>query len=105
MVSRDFGFSVKICLFGWENNKRREKERKDLMVQFMTSGDFRSEQETAACTDKPPVKLEIEDSLEDEHGPVSKRPKASPAFQEVFFRISFCLVAEKISWEMEKVQS
>lgn len=55
------------------------------MVQLMKSGDLLSEQDTAACTDKPPVKLEIEDSLEDEHAPLTKRTKPSPAFQEVFF--------------------
>ncbi|PON99328.1 ATP-dependent DNA helicase [Trema orientale] len=52
------------------------------MVQLMTSGDLRSEQETAACTEKSPVKLEIEDSLEEEHGPLSKRSKPSAAFNE-----------------------
>lgn len=52
------------------------------MVQLMKSGDLLSEQDTAACTDKPPVKLEIEDSLEDEHAPLTKRTKPSPAFQE-----------------------
>lgn len=53
------------------------------MVQLMTSGDLRSEQETADCTEKAPVKLEIEDSLEEEHGPLNKRSKPSPAFNEV----------------------
>jgi hypothetical protein len=41
------------------------------------------------------VKLEIEDSLEEEHSPFNKRSKPSPAFQEVrFWPLSF--VAEKI---------
>ena len=61
------------------------------MVQLMKSGDLLSEQDTAACTDKPPVKLEIEDSLEDEDAPLSKRTKPSSAFQEVFFFFFFFL--------------
>ncbi|XP_030510698.1 uncharacterized protein LOC115725350 [Cannabis sativa] len=52
------------------------------MVQLMKSGDLRSDQEPVACTDKHPVKLEIEDSLEEEHGPLAKRSKPSPAFNE-----------------------
>ncbi|XP_062078476.1 uncharacterized protein LOC133782994 [Humulus lupulus] len=52
------------------------------MVHLMTSGDLRSDQESAACTDKSPVKLEIEDSLEEEHAPFTKRSKPSPAFNE-----------------------
>ena len=52
------------------------------MVQLMNSGDLRR---TTPCKDKVPVKLEIEDSLEEEHGPLNKRSKPSPAFQEVQF--------------------
>ncbi|KAM0963717.1 hypothetical protein PS1_023125 [Malus domestica] len=52
------------------------------MVQLMKSGDLRPELHTMPCTEKVPVKLEIEDSLEEEHGPLNKRPKPSPAFQE-----------------------
>ncbi|KAL5547591.1 hypothetical protein UlMin_002822 [Ulmus minor] len=46
------------------------------MVQLMTSGDLRSEQEAAARRDKAPVKMELEDSLEDEYGPFIKRSKS-----------------------------
>ncbi|XP_040374071.1 uncharacterized protein LOC112197464 isoform X1 [Rosa chinensis] len=49
------------------------------MVQLMKSGDLR---QTTPCKDKLPVKLEIEDSLEEEHGPLNKRSKPSPAFHE-----------------------
>ncbi|XP_020409819.1 uncharacterized protein LOC18790091 isoform X2 [Prunus persica] len=48
------------------------------MVHMMKSGDL----QTTPCTEKVPVKLEMEDALEDEHGPLNKRPKPSPAFQE-----------------------
>lgn len=51
----------------------------------MKSGDLRHEPETTPCTDKVPVKLEIEDSLEEEHGPLSKRSKPTAAFNEVLF--------------------
>ncbi|XVF34347.1 hypothetical protein REPUB_Repub18cG0051900 [Reevesia pubescens] len=52
------------------------------MVQLMRSGNLRPEPETA-CRDKPPVKLEIvEDSLEEEHGPLSKRSKPSSNLQQ-----------------------
>ena len=59
------------------------------MVQFMKSTNMRPELEstTAATTttasSKLPVKLEIEDSLEEEHGPLNKRSKPSQSFQEV----------------------
>ncbi|XP_022732495.1 uncharacterized protein LOC111286663 isoform X3 [Durio zibethinus] len=54
------------------------------MVQLMRSGNLRPELQTTACLDKPPVKLEIvEDSLEEEHGPLSKRSKPSPNIQYV----------------------
>ena len=59
------------------------------MVQLMKSGDLQPELHTMPCTEKVPVKLEIEDSLEEEHGPLNKRPKPSPAFQEVQFCILF----------------
>lgn len=69
------------------------------MVQLMKSGVLRTEPET--CTEKLLVKVEIEDSLEEEHGPLSKRSKPTPAVNEVFlflfFRISNCLVPEKLS--------
>ena len=57
------------------------------MVQFMKSTNLGPEPETTAmvtpCRDKLPVKLEIEDSLEEEHGPLNKRSKPSQSFQEV----------------------
>ena len=50
----------------------------------MGSGNHRSDPETASFRDnKVPVKLEIEDPLEEEHGPLNKRCKTSPAPQEV----------------------
>ncbi|KAE8126029.1 hypothetical protein FH972_020784 [Carpinus fangiana] len=58
------------------------------MVQLMRSANIRPEPETtsssssSSCRDKRPVKLEIEDSLEEEHGPLNKRSKPSQAFQE-----------------------
>lgn len=66
------------------------------MVHMMKSGDL----QTTPCTEKVPVKLEMEDALEDEHGPLNKRPKPSPAFQEVRFAVLFFLfrlVAEKVA--------
>ncbi|KAJ7955680.1 ATP-dependent DNA helicase [Quillaja saponaria] len=53
------------------------------MVQLMKSESFRRDFETASCDDKVPVKLEIEDPLEEEHGPLSKRSKRISTFQEV----------------------
>ncbi|MBA0610652.1 hypothetical protein Godav_011468 [Gossypium davidsonii] len=54
------------------------------MVQLMRSGTPTAEPE--ACRDKAPVKLEIvEDSLEEEHGPVNKRSKLSPNLQQWSF--------------------
>ncbi|KAE8711239.1 50S ribosomal protein L35 isoform 1 [Hibiscus syriacus] len=51
------------------------------MVQLMRSGNPTPEPE--ACREKAPVKLEIvDDSLEEEHGPVNKRFKLSPNFQQ-----------------------
>lgn len=58
------------------------------MVQLMRSATLRPEPETttssssSSCRDKLPVKLEIEDSLEDEHGPLNKRSKPPQAFPE-----------------------
>ncbi|XP_050119570.1 uncharacterized protein LOC126596913 isoform X2 [Malus sylvestris] len=52
------------------------------MVQLMKSGDFGPEPHAMPCTEKVPVKLEVEESLEEEHGPLNKRSKPSPAFQE-----------------------
>ncbi|OMP09509.1 hypothetical protein COLO4_05402 [Corchorus olitorius] len=49
----------------------------------MRSGNLRPEPEATTCRDKPPVKLEIvEDSLEEEHGPLNKRSKPSPNLQQ-----------------------
>uniref|UniRef100_A0A2N9HM97 TRF2/HOY1 PH-like domain-containing protein n=1 Tax=Fagus sylvatica TaxID=28930 RepID=A0A2N9HM97_FAGSY len=52
----------------------------------MKSTNLGPEPETTAmvtsCRDKLPVKLEIEDSLEEEHGPLNKRSKPSQSFQE-----------------------
>ncbi|KAI4344325.1 hypothetical protein L6164_011565 [Bauhinia variegata] len=52
------------------------------MVQLMNSGNLRPDLETASGRDKAPVKLEIEDPLEEEHGPLNKRSKLSSALQE-----------------------
>ncbi|KAI4335513.1 hypothetical protein L6164_014151 [Bauhinia variegata] len=52
------------------------------MVQLMNSGNPRPELETASGRDKVPVKLEIDDPLEEEHGPLNKRSKPSSALQE-----------------------
>lgn len=48
------------------------------MVQLMNSGSFRSDSDRG----KVPVKIEIEDCLEDEHGPFNKRSKMSSSFQQ-----------------------
>ncbi|KAJ0089881.1 hypothetical protein Patl1_14492 [Pistacia atlantica] len=53
------------------------------MVQLMKSGNSKSEPETTSCRDKVPVKLEfVEDSLEEEHGPLNKRSKPSSNLQQ-----------------------
>ncbi|XP_022749490.1 uncharacterized protein LOC111298968 isoform X2 [Durio zibethinus] len=53
------------------------------MMQLMRSGNLRPESERTACGDKLPVKLEIvEDSLEEEHGPLNKRSKPSSNVQQ-----------------------
>lgn len=71
-------------------------KRFDWMVQLMKSGNLKPEPETTSCRDKVPVKLEIvEDSIDEEHGPLNKRSKASPSLQQVLdrfrcFFLSFC---------------
>ncbi|XP_022969680.1 uncharacterized protein LOC111468633 [Cucurbita maxima] len=50
------------------------------MVQLMKSGNRSLEPDMASLWDKVPVKLEIEDSLEEEHGPLSKRSKTATSF-------------------------
>lgn len=45
------------------------------MVQLMKSGNHSLEPDMASFRDKVPVKLEIEDSLEEDHGPFPKRLK------------------------------
>ena len=66
------------------------------MVQLMKSGNRSLEPDMASLWDKVPVKLEIEDSLEEEHGPLSKRSKTATSFSPVcgigFF---FCLITNK----------
>ncbi|MED6107324.1 hypothetical protein PIB30_012976 [Stylosanthes scabra] len=52
------------------------------MVQLMGSGNHRSDPETALIRERAPVKLEIEDPLEEENGPINKRPKSSLAPKE-----------------------
>lgn len=53
------------------------------MVQFMKSGNRSLEPDMVSFRDKVPVKLEIEDSLEEEHGPFSKRSKTTTTFSPV----------------------
>ncbi|KAG6599137.1 hypothetical protein SDJN03_08915, partial [Cucurbita argyrosperma subsp. sororia] len=50
------------------------------MVQLMKSGNLSLEPDMASLRDKAPVKLEIEDSLEEEHAPFSKRSKTATTF-------------------------
>ncbi|KAI3946753.1 hypothetical protein MKW98_003316 [Papaver atlanticum] len=52
------------------------------MVQLMNSGKLRSESDTMCRNNKLSVKLEYEDTLEDEHGPLNKRSKFGPRFQQ-----------------------
>uniref|UniRef100_A0A7N0VGY8 TRF2/HOY1 PH-like domain-containing protein n=1 Tax=Kalanchoe fedtschenkoi TaxID=63787 RepID=A0A7N0VGY8_KALFE len=57
------------------------------MVQLTKSGNFHVEPDAAAaaagtCRIKGPVKVEIEDFLEQQHGPDSKRPRISPVMQQ-----------------------
>ncbi|XP_042506473.1 uncharacterized protein LOC122082770 isoform X2 [Macadamia integrifolia] len=51
------------------------------MVQLMNTGNLRPESEIP-CRNKFPVKLEIEDPLDEEHGPLNKRSKLSPSHQQ-----------------------
>ncbi|KAK9213534.1 hypothetical protein WN943_002922 [Citrus x changshan-huyou] len=53
------------------------------MVQLMKSGNPKPDPETTSCREKVPVKLEIvEDSLDEEHGPLNKRSKPSSTLQQ-----------------------
>ncbi|RZC73670.1 hypothetical protein C5167_049153 [Papaver somniferum] len=52
------------------------------MVQLMNSGKLRSESDTMCRNNKLSVKLEYEDTSEDEHGPLNKRSKFGPRFQQ-----------------------
>ncbi|KAJ4709526.1 ATP-dependent DNA helicase [Melia azedarach] len=53
------------------------------MVQLMKSGNPKPDPETSSCRETVPVKLEIvEDSLEEEHGPLNKRSKTSSTLQQ-----------------------
>uniref|UniRef100_A0A5B7BLI1 TRF2/HOY1 PH-like domain-containing protein n=1 Tax=Davidia involucrata TaxID=16924 RepID=A0A5B7BLI1_DAVIN len=52
------------------------------MVQLMRSGNLRPGTETTSLPEKHLAKLEIEDSLEEEHGPLNKRVKSSSPFVE-----------------------
>ncbi|KAF8033728.1 hypothetical protein BT93_C0094 [Corymbia citriodora subsp. variegata] len=59
------------------------------MVQLMKSGDFGADRGAGPCGggggDKLPVKLEIvEDPLEEEHGPLSKRSKGSSSLEQLW---------------------
>ena len=63
--------------------KRGRIKRKNLMVQLMKSGNLSLEPDMASLRDKAPVKLEIEDSLEEEHAPFSKRSKTATTFSPV----------------------
>lgn len=51
------------------------------MVQLMKSRNLVPEPSAGPSRDKVPVKIEIEDSLEEEHGPFYKRSKPFPPFQ------------------------
>lgn len=53
------------------------------MVQLMKSGNLSLESDMASFRDKVPVKLEIEDSLEEEHGPLPKRSKTATTVSPV----------------------
>lgn len=74
-----------------------------MVVQSTKSMNLMPDSETKPpkTADKPPVKVEIEDSLEEEHGPLPKRSKRSQAFQEVLNE--FCFVWFQITrgkqWE------
>ncbi|XP_057722859.1 uncharacterized protein LOC130936731 [Arachis stenosperma] len=53
------------------------------MVQLMGSGNHHSDPETALVRERRLVKLEIEDPLEEENGPINKRSKSSLAPKEI----------------------
>lgn len=54
------------------------------MVQLMKSNDLKHQRQTTPFTEKvPSVKLEIEDSFEEERGPLTKRTKPSPSLNKV----------------------
>ncbi|XLR09183.1 hypothetical protein S83_037121 [Arachis hypogaea] len=56
------------------------------MVQLMGSGNHHSDPETALIRERRLVKLEIEDPLEEENGPINKRSKSSLAPKESISR-------------------
>lgn len=71
---------------------------KKLMVQLMKSGNPKPVHEMTSYREKVPVKLEIiEDSLEEEHGPLSKRSKPSSTLQQ-----QVCFVPEIVKEMKEK---
>ncbi|XP_058067772.1 uncharacterized protein LOC131217060 isoform X2 [Magnolia sinica] len=51
------------------------------MVQLVDSGKLRPDSDSS-CPGKLPVKLEIEDPLDEEHGPLNKRSKISAPFDQ-----------------------
>lgn len=63
------------------------------MVQLMKFGNLRSETAAAAAGyEKSRVKVEIEDPLEEEHGPLNKRSKPSLDLQEVWILLNYGLL-------------
>ncbi|KAK9274457.1 hypothetical protein L1049_021704 [Liquidambar formosana] len=54
------------------------------MVQLMKSRNLRPEPGTTPCREKFTVKVECEDSLEEENGPYNKRSKPSPTSQQLW---------------------
>lgn len=88
LTFRKFRFCV------WRERKFRQIF---LMVQLMKSGNPKPDPETTSCREKVPVKLEIvEDSLDEEHGPLNKRSKPSSTLQQ-----QVCLIPEK-DWENKR---
>lgn len=72
-----------------------------LMVQLTGYGKLRPESELPvkrppAIAAGPPVKLEIEDQLEDEEGPLDKRTKMAPPLQQVDLKICLFFKKKKI---------
>lgn len=59
------------------------------MVQLMKNGESVPQAEKAAA---PPVKMEVEDSLEEEHGPLHKRLKVLACFVTVISLITAVLI-------------